>query len=75
MTPRVREPTRAVSVRSSRLMAARIVQAPGRRSKRARTPSSPAVRYLDRLITLSRLPLSARPTDRRPERRAHDESV
>ena len=51
------------------------VKAPDRRSKRARTPLLPAVRSLVRLITLSRSPLSARPTDRRPERRAHDECV
>ena len=53
----------AVSALSSRLTADKIVKAPDRRSKRARMPSLPELRSLDRLITLRRSPLSARPTD------------
>ena len=39
----------------------KIVKAPDRRSKRARMPSSPDLRYSDRMIMLPRSPPSARP--------------
>ncbi len=66
--------TRGVSIRSSKLTAVRIVKAPGKRSKRARVPSQPAARYLDRLITLPQLPLSVNRPDPQPRRYAREQA-
>ena len=55
---------RAVSIRSLRLTVEKIMKPPGRRSRRARTPSLQDLRSLDRVIMQPRSLLSARLTAR-----------
>ena len=76
MLPKVRRLRQLCDTRglepSSRLTADRLMKAPDRRSKRARTLSLRALRSSDRGITPRRSPLSASPTERPQERRAYD---